>query len=135
MKGMIMKKIMSLMALPMVLTISLSAHSKEPASVQSPGVVSATIDPKHKVIDMNGHEYGILRVSKEANGANVKAAVIEEVLASCRILTINQSEDSIVADVIVGFDFENDGGYNYCSLKLIGGSEDYTVRLETKAGE
>lgn len=111
------------------------AKKAEPVPSGEPSVVTAAIETFDAEIDMEGREYAVLRIGKKNDGTMIKAEVTDQSLAECRILTVNQAGDTVAADVIVSFEYENDGGYNSCEIEIKNGRKTYRVILGTAAGE
>lgn len=100
----------------------------------APSVVSVAVETRSAVVDMQGKEYAIIRVAKAPN-STVTAEITNEYLTQCEVLSAKTVDYYKDVDVVVSFDYENDGGYNSCNVKITNGSQVTNVELGTEAGE
>lgn len=103
---------------------------------------SETIDMTRRVRGewMGWYDYLILRVPKKEDTLISARTHIGEFSAiiECNIISINQSPSHVVADIIVAFEPENDGGYQACDLIVTSGEPrgaEVTFELGAEVGE
>lgn len=76
----------------------------------------------------------VIRMDKKP-GTFASARVVAENLAYCEIVKVDQQLEGVVADLIVDFDVENDGGFNSCTIEFTNGERTVELELGAEVGE
>jgi len=103
-------------------------------SVENTTEEEVLIDMGTTHVDGIFYEYALVRIDKK-RGVIATAQVLHDTLAHCNILAVNQHPEGVVADVLIAFDVENDGGYNSCTVHFANGERSVFLELGAEVGE
>ncbi len=103
-------------------------------SVQHEKAEEIDIDMGTTHVDGIFFDTAIIRIDKK-RGQFASAKLLYDNLAYCQIEDIQQSVDGELADLVVNFEVENDGGFNSCTLSLHNGERTVLLTLGAEVGD